>query len=323
MKIAVTGAAGHIGANLCRLLIERGNAVRALIYRDRQALEGLPLETVAGDLLEKDSLTRFLTGASHVIHLAARISIAGDPDGQVTRTNVQGTRNLVEACLANGVRRLVHFSSVEALEQRPLAEPMDEARPFVAARGFIYARSKAAGEAEVLAAVEKGLNAVVLNPTAVLGPFDFKPSRGGQALLSFARGPVTALIRGGFNWVDARDVAAAAIAALDRGESGSRFLLSGHWASLAEIARLVRAVTGHRAVRVVLPVWLAKAGLPFAFLHSKLTGREPLYTRQSLRIVTESNKNIRHEKAGRELGFTPRPLEETIADTLLWFNENL
>src|SRR5205085_2170560 len=185
MIVAITGAAGFVGRNLAPALAARGARVRALVQRRvRPALVGADrapegsVEQVLADVLHPHSLQAAIAGADVVFHLAARISVLGDPGGWVRRVNVEGTRNVVNACLAAGVRRLVHFSSVHALSPHPREDIVDEDRPlYDEERAFPYERSKAMGEREVIEGVARGLDAVIINPTALLGPHDFGPSR--------------------------------------------------------------------------------------------------------------------------------------------------
>jgi dihydroflavonol-4-reductase len=318
----VTGASGHIGGNLARALLAQGRRLRLLVREDRRAVEGLAAELVMGDVTDPGSLARALQGADVVYHLAARISIVGEEGGLVQRTNVLGTRNVVEACLAAGVKRLGHFSSIHAFSQDPLEQPLDETRAPVPGKGSpAYDRSKAAGEQEIRAGLERGLDAVIVNPTAVLGPFDFKPSRMGEVIRGLSQRRFLALIEGGFDWVDVRDVAAGAIAAEERGRRGEKYLLSGHWLSLRELAGLVEEISGTRAPAWTSPTWLAHLGAPFVTAWSKMTGKQPLYTTESL-YALRANRAISHDKATRELGYSPRPLRETVEDALRWFREH-
>jgi len=318
MTVLVTGASGHVGANLVRALLDRDRAVRVLARDDARAIDGLDVERVRGDVLHPDTLRAAVDGADVVYHCAARISIVGDPDGMVLRTNTEGPRNVVRACLDAGVRRLVHFSSIHAFDQAPLDQPLDETRPFVGDKAYAYDRSKAAGSREVLKGVDRGLDAVIVHPTAVLGPHDYKGSRMGRVLLDLYCDRLPSLIQGGFDWVDARDVVSTAIAAEERGRSGEAYLASGHYATVAELAAVVSEFSGKRPPRFVCPQWLAYVGLPFAALAARLTGSEPLFTREALGAL-RANREIRHDKASRELGHQPRPLRQTVADTLEWF----
>jgi dihydroflavonol-4-reductase len=292
------------------------------MYEDEDGVAGLEVERVSGDVTDERSLALAFRGAGVVYHLAALISIVGSQRGRVEAVNVGGTRNVVHACLAEGVRRLIHFSSIHAYCQFPLDVPLDESRgPSDAASAPAYDHSKARAEREVLLGVERGLDAVILNPTAVLGPFDFGPSRMGRILLDLQRGTLPALVAGGFDWVDARDVCAAAIAAQDRGRRGERYLLSGNYASVVDLAALVAEITGTRPPGVVLPQWFMRPIAPLAELWSGITGSEPRFTRDAMVALRTGNPVVRHEKASAELGHAPRPLRTTIEDTLRWFRD--
>jgi len=289
---------------------------------NRKTVEGLDVETTNGNICDLTSLCDAFEGAEVVYHLAARISLSMGEWPMVESVNVAGTRNVVEACLRCGVRRLVHFSSIHALVQEPFDIPVDESRPLVESlRCPSYDRSKAAGEKEVLKGIERGLDAVIINPTAVVGPYDYEPSYFGEALLTLARGKMPASVNAGFDWVDARDVVQGAICAEERAPTGGKYLLSGHWVSMPELSKVVEQIAGVPAPRLVCPLWLAPAGVPFAAAVARLSGKRPLFTSVSLRAL-RSNHNISHERASRDLGYKPRPFNETITDTLRWFEDN-
>jgi dihydroflavonol-4-reductase len=211
MLAAVTGASGHLGANLVRALIERKWQVRALVRNDIRALEGLDIELVSGDVLDEKSLRDAFLGADVVFHLAGRISIVSWDRKEVEAVNITGVKNVVEACKSTGVKRLIHTSSFHAHQQEPLDEPLDESRPLHNGNYPPYDHSKAEGEKIVRAAIEQGLDA-----GGMLGPNDFKPSHFGSTLLSIARGKLPALVDAGLNWVDNRDVAKGMITAFER-----------------------------------------------------------------------------------------------------------
>ncbi|MFC2062639.1 NAD-dependent epimerase/dehydratase family protein [Chloroflexota bacterium] len=319
MLAAVTGASGHLGANLVRSLIERGWKVRALIHRDSRALEELDIERVAGDVLDGDSLKQAFAGVDVVFHLAGRISIINWDHKEVEAVNITGVRNVVDACKATGVKRLIHTSSFHAHNQEPLDEPLDESRPLLKDGGYPpYNHSKAEGERIVRAAIAEGLNAVIINPAGMLGPNDFKPSHFGKTILSMAKGKLPALVIAGLNWVDIRDVADGMINASVQAETGAKYLFSGKWATLENIAKQVSSITGAKMPKVVLPMRIAKVSAPLATYLNKIRGKRPMFTPISMKEL-ESNKNISHEKAKRELGYEPRPLHQTIADTIDWF----
>lgn len=322
MIVAVTGANGHVGVNLCKSLVSLGHEVRAFTHNSSAALAAIPVQIVQGDMLDRKTLYPLLNGAEVVFHLAARISIAGDPDGMVLRINSEGVKNITEISMEVGVKRFIHFSSIHAFQQHPFDKPLDENRPLVTNHGFSYDLSKAAGERTVMQAVKQGLNAIVLSPTAIIGPADPEPSLIGQAVLDLYNKKIPSLVPGGYDWVDVRDVVDAAISAMHHGRIGEKYLLSGSWHSLKEFSALISHHSGKQCVQAVLPFWVARIGLPFITLYSKMTGSKPLYTSESLTIIGEGNRMISNIKARNELGFKPRPLTESIGDMLLWFRQN-
>lgn len=237
----------------------RDNSIRALVHKNVRGLETLPVEKVEGNLESVESLQRAFAGADVVFHAAGRISITRMDARRVFETNVGGTRNVIAACTMVGVSRLVHFSSIEALDLRPLALPVDEERSFAAGPTFSpYTISKAEGEREVRSAIAGGVDAVIINPTAIVGPWDFRHSLLGKAILAFARGAFPILVEGGFDWVDARNVAETAIQAAESARPGSRYIVGGRWASMTKLARLVCEVTGARPPRLMCPFALAR-----------------------------------------------------------------
>ncbi len=320
--VVVTGAAGHVGNNLVRALLAQGRRVRALVHRDRRALEGLEgVEIVEGDVRDFASLRRAFDSAEVVYHTAACISLSTHDWPRLEAINVHGTRNVIDACLDRRVHRLIHFSSIHALVQGPLDVPVNESRPLVDSQRFPpYDRSKAAGEMEARRAIEDGLDAVIIYPTGMIGPDDFRPSYSGQVLLALCQKQLPALVAGGFNWVDVRDVVAGAMAAEDHAPIGSRYLLPGHWASLRELAAMVTEITWTQAPRIVFPIWMARLGVPFCTFFTEMGRQHPLYTSVSLRAL-RSNRMISRELAERDLGYHPRPLQETLVDTFRWFAE--
>jgi dihydroflavonol-4-reductase len=321
MITVVTGASGHVGANLVRALIDKGRPVRALVHEHSESLEELDIEIARGDVCDIDSLSRAFDSAEVVYHLAARISISMDDWPLLERVNVIGTRNVIEACMRGGVRRLIHFSSIHALVQEPLDVRVDESRPWAEFDSTPYAKSKALACKEVLRGLPRGLDAIILSPTAIVGPHDYQLSHFGEVLLSLACGKLPALVTSGFDWVDVRDVVECAIRAEEEAPAGTHYLLSGHWVSLREVAALVAEIAGVPAPRMVLPLWLTRLAVPISTAFSRLAGKRPLYTAGSIKAL-HSNHRISHDKATQDLGYQPRPFRETIIDTLRWFEES-
>ena len=322
MKIAVTGANGHVGANLCRSLLAEGHQVKALVHYNNNSLKDLNLELVQGGLNNLDSLRNLCKGTEIVFHLAAMISIDGQKN-KLLEVNVEGTKNLIKVIQENGVRRLIHFSSIHALSHFPLDQPMDETRPLVLDGPTWYEITKSQAEKIVLDASRGGsLDAVVINPTAIVGPNDFKPSLVGTVLIRLYNNSLPALVPGGYDWVDVRDVVQGAIAAMDKGRKGERYILGGKWVSVRDLAMLVEKVTGKRVNKFIIPTSVAKIGVPFIKAYAKIARQEPLYTFESLRTLLEVNTMISHNKANIELGYSPRYLEVTIRDSMDWYKTN-
>jgi dihydroflavonol-4-reductase len=279
----------------------------------------LDLERISGDVLDEQSLIRAFADVDIVFHLAGRISIVTWDSKQVQAVNITGVQNVINACLASGAKRLVHTSSFHAYKQKPLDKPLDETRPLLDAGSYPpYNHSKAEGEKMVRAAIDRGLDAVIINPAGMLGPNDFKPSHFGKTILSMAKGKLSALVHAGLNWVDTRDVADGMINACEHARAGEKYILSGRWAKLEDITKQVSNSTGANAPRTVLPMWVAKSVAPMQAFSDRIVRRPPMFTPIAMEEL-ESNPVISHEKASKELGYQPRALEQTIADTIDWF----
>ena len=321
----ITGASGQIGGVLTRALANKygPRQVRAIFRKRRGTAADLDIAWVKGDILNKQSLIAAFAGAETVYHLAALVSIGSVRAREFHRTNVLGTRNVVEAALECGVRRLVHVSSIHAYDQHPLDKVLDESRrPVDSPRHLPYDRSKAAGEVEVRRGIARGLDAVILNPTSVLGPYDGAPSPMGQLFLDLHRRRLPALIAGGYDWVDVRDVVAATMAAETQARCGENYLLSGHWHTVRELADLTQQATGVPAPRLQFPMFAARLWAPCQVVLDRCRGRRPLYTPVSVRVMAHGNRRISSAKAQAELGFHPRSLAESIGDTYRWFDEH-
>jgi dihydroflavonol-4-reductase len=321
MKVAVTGASGHIGNCLVRELKKQGATIKILVHNFSTFPDENDVEAIPGDLLEPQSLIRLCEGTEVVFHLAAQIAIANTSSSRVYETNVTGTKNILRAAINANVRKFIHFSSIHAFQTDPLDMILDENRPRVVSDKTIYEYSKAEGEREVLKAVKEGLDAVTLNPTAVIGPFDSRSSLLGQALRKIYQNKLPFLVAGGYNWVDVRDVVSAAIKSIDSGRKGENYILSGEYLSLQELFVMISRISGCR-IPATVPVFLAQLACPFLNVYSFATNTEPLYTYQSLNILVNSPSKISNSKAGRELGFEPRMLEKTLRDTFDWYREN-
>ncbi len=318
MMHLITGATGHIGNTLARQLLARGQKVRALVRpgKNPTALTGLKVEYACGDILDPDSLALALEGVDVVYHLAARISIASGPDPETVRVNLDGTRNLIRAMRRASIRRLVYVSSIYALRV-PAEGTVDESCPFDAqsTRGE-YDRSKAAASIEVQKAAAEGLDAVLVCPTAVTGPFDFQLSEAGRGILYNLSPGIKFYVDGAYDFVDVRDAAAGCILAAEKGRRGETYILGGDRLTVREVSETIWEAAGGWHVGIRLPDWvvdLAAEVMPVIF-------DDPIVTPYSLGAV-RSNSHISHARASAELGYSPRPARQAIRDAVLWWKE--
>jgi len=321
MTVVVTGASGHLGGTLVRELLAKGRRVRCVYKGDGRALEGLDTEHILADIRDAEAMKKAFQGAETLYHLAALISIDGGHGGKVRSINVDGVRSVMEAALHAGVGKVVHCSSIHAFDLSKQSQPISEEtkRSEPKTQG-VYDCSKADGENEVRAAIQRGLPAVIVNPTGVVGPFDFKPSRMGSLFLKLYHRRLPSLVDGGFNFVDVRDVIQSMIAAETKGVIGQKYILSGHWEAMREIATMAEATTGIKAPRFSSPMFLARFAAPFAVAFARLAKTEPLFTPESLHAL-RSNRVISHQKAAETLGHNPRSLRTSIEDIYAWFDK--
>jgi dihydroflavonol-4-reductase len=320
----VTGATGHIGNVLVRELCNRGERVRALLLPGEPAtpLTGLDVEIAQGDILDLDALRRAMQGVDVIYHLAGLITILPGKDERVRQVNVKGTQNVLQAAREAGVERLVYTSSIHAIKRLPEGCVIDETAPFdPIGIGSAYDSSKAEATLEVLRAASQGLPAVVVCPTGVIGPYDYRRSDMGQLILDTMNSKLQFTVEGAYDFVDVRDVALGLVQACQKGRAGEHYILSGERFSVSKLMSTVAELTGLRAVQVAVPIWLAKVGAMLATPLYRLAALRPRFTPYSLQTVT-SNSHISHAKASRELGYAPRPVRQSLKDTIAWFKQN-
>ena len=323
-RYLITGAAGHLGNTIVRMLVERGEAVRGLVLPDEKDEVYLPkgMEICHGNVLDAASLSNFFrnsAGDAHiVIHCAGIVSIASGRDHRVYDVNVRGTQNVLDRCLRAGVKKLVYVSSVHAIPEPEDGGVIREIADFDPRKVVgTYAKTKAEATAAVLACAREGLNASVVHPSGIFGPNDYGTGHLTQLLIDYWKGHLTAGISGGYDFVDVRDVAQGILACCTYGSAGGCYILSGHFCQIREVLEAFHRVTGKRRIRTYLPMWFAKGTAPLAEMYYKILRQKPLYTPLSLYTLT-SNGHFSHEKAGRELGYTVRPMEESISDMVGW-----
>jgi dihydroflavonol-4-reductase len=316
----VTGATGHIGNVLVRKLLEKGEQVRALVWRgeDRSALKGLDVEIVEGDVLDLDSLFESFRGVRGVFHLAGVISILPGADPFVRRVNVEGTRNVLRAAIESRVRRLVYTSSIHAV-RRVEAGVVDEQAGYDPDNPYgEYDRSKAQATLEVQKAAQAGYDAVIACPTGVIGPYDFRGSMMGAVIRSAAVRKPVLYVDGAYDFVDVRDVADGLIEAAGKGRRGESYILSGQRISVRYLLESVREITGRNFFQMKVPFDLARFASHFTPFYYRLAHATPRFTPYALEVL-QSNSHISHAKATHELGFQPRSLYESLTDTVKWF----
>jgi len=320
----VTGSTGFIGNALVRELLRRGKEVRALVRStsDISSLEGLEIEKAVWDIHNTDSLMKAFRGADTVYHLAAMISIMPGDWALIRNTNLEGTRKVIDACLKCGVKRLVYTSSIHALKETPVGTVIDENMPFEpnSNRGE-YDRSKALASLEVVKAAKNGLDSVVVCPTGVLGPYDFRISAITQTFIDFAGSKMKITINGAYDFVDVRDVAVGHILAAEKGKTGQYYILSGERVTMDEMMSMLSEVSGVQPPKYKVPTWLAKTAGIFTPVYYKLANKTPRFTIYSINTL-QSNSYISSEKASKELGYNSRPVRKSIEDTFDWFREN-
>lgn len=318
----VTGGSGFLGSAVVRALIERGARVRALVRSSspRGNLEGLDCEVVVGDLTDRESLKAALKDVRYLFHVAADYRLWARDPAEIIRANVEGTLNLKREALAAGIERIVYTSSVSALRVAGATAPVDETAALTPEEAIgAYKRSKTLAERAVEDMVlREGLPAIIVSPTTPIGPRDIRPTPTGRILLDAARGRIPAFVDTGLNFVHVDDVAAGHLLAFEKGRIGERYILGGENLTLQRLLATIAELAGRKAPKIKLP----RAPLmPLAFAAeglAHLTGKEPLLTRDALRM-SRYHMFFTSAKAERELGYRSRPWQEGVVDALSWF----
>ena len=322
--IVVTGATGQMGNVLVRQLLAERETVRAVVpsWEDTTPLQELKVELVDGDVRNLDALQRAFEGADLVYHLAGIASYTLGNGHLLHEVNVAGTRNVVRACLETGVPRMVYASSIHAILEPDVGRIIDESLPFDP-QGAVgaFATSIAMATLEVLKGVEAGLDAVIVCPTGVLGPHDYGPSEIGQLMILAATGQLRAYLDGAYDFVDVRDVAQGLILAAENGRAGESYILCGQRNTIRDLVYLVEEASGIQAPSLRVPIPLARVVARFSPLFSGLTGTKPLFTGYSVHGLAGDCLTT-CGKATLEMGYWPRPLRESVGDTLHWYKEN-
>ncbi|NLI70409.1 MAG: NAD-dependent epimerase/dehydratase family protein [Firmicutes bacterium] len=320
----VTGSAGHLGSVVTRYLTEAGKAVRALVLPGEKDIPE-KAEIFSGDVLDKDGIRpcfRNLDGRDLVvIHCAGIVSIASRFIQAVYDVNVTGTRNIVDLCRDHDVSKLVYVSTVHAIPEKPAGTVITEITDFSpdAVVGH-YAKTKAEATSYVLDAARQGLNACVVYPSGIAGPYDHGRGHITTLVIDYYKRRLTSGIDGGYDFVDVRDVANGIIATCDRGRRGEGYILSNRFFKVREILTMLHEITGKSKIKSYLPLWFINAVAPLAELYYRILRQPPLFTPYSI-YTLNSNALFSHRKASEELGYTTRDMRETLADTVDWLKE--
>jgi dihydroflavonol-4-reductase len=324
MTTLVTGATGFVGSHVVRLLVEQGVPVRVLLRPTarREILQGLPVEIVIGDLRDAESLRRACSGVSRVFHVAADYRLWVRDPGEMYASNVEGTRQLLEAARQAGVERFVYTSTVATIAvPRPGPLPDETVEAELDEMIGPYKRSKLLAERLVRAAAAEGFPAVIVNPTTPVGPGDWKPTPTGRIILDFLRGRMPAYVDTGLNLVAVEDVARGHLLAAERGRVGERYLLGCRNMTLKEILDVLARITGRPAPRLRLPHVVALAAGLADEMWARLTGREPQIPLDGVRM-SRHRMFVNTTRAERELGFRPGPVEAALERAVRWYVEH-
>jgi dihydroflavonol-4-reductase len=316
----VTGASGFLGWHVAHVLAERGYRVRALC-RPASQLRELDVERVEGDLRDPDSLRRAVEGCELVFHVAADYRLWSKHPADLYASNVDGTRNLLEAAARAKVERVVYTSTVGCIGM-PAGRSGDEQTPVsIADMAGHYKRSKWLAEQVALEKAAAGLPVVIVNPTAPVGDHDWKPTPTGKIIVDFLRNKLPAFVDTGLNLVDARDTAIGHLLAAEKGRSGERYILGGENLTLEQILGRLSALSGKAAPTIKIPYSIAYAAGAITTALAQVTGRPPLAPLEGVKMARKK-MFVTNDKAARELGFTPRPVEGALKRAIDWFRAN-
>jgi dihydroflavonol-4-reductase len=325
MKTLVTGGTGFVGANVVRLLLQRGIEVRALVRArsDTRNLDSLDVELVAGDLRDRVSLEAALEGCDTVYHVAAMYALWTSDPQQIYDSNVTGTVNLLEASAAAGVQKIVYTSSVATIGLPKDGTPGTE-EVALQPKEMVsdYKRSKYLAEQEVLEYARRGLPVVIVNPSFPVGPWDVKPTPSGQTIVNFLRGKIPAYVNTGLNVVDVEDVALGHLLAAEKGRIGERYILGHTNLTLPAMFQLLEQVSGVKAPSIRIPYSLAYLSACVSeFVANTVTHTPPFVTLAGVKL---SRKRMFFDasKAVRELGFPQTSASEALRKAVEWFRRH-
>lgn len=317
----ITGAKGHLASTIIQYLRNEDCYIRGLILPAESGKDDKQLTYYKGDVSRPETLESIFSDTEcneiTVIHAAGVISIADEITPQLYRVNVEGTRNVIEQCMHHNVKRLVYVSSVHAIPETYETATILEAASFSenTVTGA-YAATKAVATQAVLDATKKGLDAVIVHPSGIIGPYDSGNNHIVQLIRLCMSGKLPAGVTGGYDFVDVRDVAKGCLQAARKGRAGNCYILSNRYFSVKELLEYIRRVIGGRK-KICIPIEIARSFVPLFAWIAKINHSRPLYTKYSLYTIS-SNGHFSHDKATFELGYHPRDMQATVRDTVRW-----
>ena len=319
----ITGSSGHVGSNLIRELTKQNYKIRCIDFDgDHRAYDGFDVEVIKGDITERDSLVPIFNDVEIVFHTAALINLDRRYRDQIRLVNVSGTENVCQASLNAGVKKLIHFSSVDAFYRFPIEEPLLEDRKLIDDPNAVpYDLSKADGQKIVLDFCQQGLDASIIHTTSIVGPNDFNPGLPMQEMVNLANGKRKVLPNWGYNFVDVRDLCKTAISAVSEGKTGQNYIVGGEYHMYSYIAELMEEQLGRTVLLGTIPNFVSYLGLPYEYVKSLITKKPRVLTVDTLHTGKTGNKVVPSALARSELGHNPRPLEETIHDMVSFFQK--
>jgi len=323
----VTGAAGHLGSAVVKALGGQGNTVYALcLPHEKHLPQGSSVKIFFGNVCDIDSLAGMFESCADktvtVIHCAGIVSISSKYNQKVYDVNVTGTKNIIALCEKYKIAKLVYISSVHAIPELPAGEIITEAGSFSPDNVVgLYAKTKAQASQYVIDYIKRGGNANIIHPSGIVGPGDFGSGHITQLVIDYYKGTLTSGIDGGYDFVDVRDVADGILSCCRNGKNGECYILSGKYFKLRELLDMLHEITGKKAVKRILPLWFVRMTAPLSELYYKILNQPPLFTAYSI-YTLNTNANFCHEKAGKELGYAARPMNQTLKDTVKWLKDN-
>ena len=320
----VTGANGHLGSTIINLLLKEKKKVRAFVLENDVLHLDKIVEIIRGNITDKKSIYPLFKDLENkeviVIHCAGIVTIASKFDQKVYDVNVVGTKNIADVALEYKVKKFIHVSSVHAIleEKNKTIKEVDKFYPNKVEG--LYAKTKAEASNYILDMSKKGLNAIVVHPSGIIGPGNYGKGHLSQLIIDYLNNRLTAIVKGGYDFVDVRDVADGILKAIEKGRVGECYILSNRYFEIKEIINLLHEVTNHKPIKTILPNWFAKLTAPIAELYYKILKQPPLYTSYSIYTLS-TNSHFSHEKATKEIDYNPRDMKETLKDTVDWLKK--